>query len=254
MIRLIRRRLIIPRGDTGSFSIPTIGEVGESDVAIFGIFDPLTHKTSVMKKIQATYPILTINLVTEDTINLEPRKYNWDITIYKEPVYDEDGELIGAKEVNSYYSAFKLPVCEITEVALDMNKDRWKTSELTLDTNVYQAANNIQTVYPWERLQRSQLIEQLYQVAVENGYNGTRDEYLSKNAEVLNANEIITGKLDSFPIPGNIENIYFDNEKAILYYYQFIEGEIDTTSSKFADARIFIDEDNNTHLYIPIKK
>ena len=41
MIRLIQRRLIIPRGDTGSFSIPTIGTVGASDIAIFGIFDPL---------------------------------------------------------------------------------------------------------------------------------------------------------------------------------------------------------------------
>lgn len=253
MIRLIRRRLIIPRGDTGSFSIPTIGEIGESDVAIFGIFDPLTHKTLVMKKIQATYPTLTINLITEDTVNLEPRKYNWDITIYKEPVYDEDGELIGAKEVNSYYSAFKLPICEITEVALDMDKDRWKTSELTLDTNAYQAANNIQTVYPWEKLQRSQLIGQLYQVAVENGYTGTKDEYLTKYSEIFKANEIISGKVNDFPIPGDTQNLYFDNETHTLYYYQFFEGKTDTTIQELIGARIIIDDENNTHLYVPIK-
>ena len=43
MIRLIKRRLIIPRGDTGSFSIPTQGLVREGDLAVFGIFDTLTH-------------------------------------------------------------------------------------------------------------------------------------------------------------------------------------------------------------------
>ena len=68
MIRLIKRRLIIPRGDTGSFSIPTIGAVKEGDIAIFGIFDPLTHQTVLMKKINATESILTITLNSEDTI------------------------------------------------------------------------------------------------------------------------------------------------------------------------------------------
>ena len=44
MIRLLKRRLIIPRGDSGSFSIPTLGTVGENDIAVFGIFDILTHE------------------------------------------------------------------------------------------------------------------------------------------------------------------------------------------------------------------
>lgn len=140
----------------------------------------------------------------------------------------------------------------------DWNYERYRTRDLLLeyDKDIMPPrprAAGLKIIYPWESIMLSNFIDQLYQVAVENGYSGTKDEYLSKNAEVLNANEIITGKLDSFPIPGNIENIYFDNEKAILYYYQFIEGEIDTTSPKFADARIFIDEDNNTHLYIPIE-
>ena len=34
MIRLIQRRLIIPRGDTGSFTIPTQGTVGNNDIAV----------------------------------------------------------------------------------------------------------------------------------------------------------------------------------------------------------------------------
>jgi len=43
MIRLIQRRLIIPRGDTGEFSIPAITNKNTGDVAIFTIFDPLTQ-------------------------------------------------------------------------------------------------------------------------------------------------------------------------------------------------------------------
>jgi len=43
MIRLVRRALIIPQGDTGTFTIPTLGEVEEGDIAILSIYDTLTH-------------------------------------------------------------------------------------------------------------------------------------------------------------------------------------------------------------------
>jgi len=42
MIRLIQRRLIIPRGDTGSFTIPALKSMQPEDVAVFSIYDPLT--------------------------------------------------------------------------------------------------------------------------------------------------------------------------------------------------------------------
>lgn len=256
MIRLIRRRLIIPRGDTGSFSIPTIGTVSEGDIAIFGIFDPLTHKTLVMKKVAATEQNLTISLNSEDTINLEPRKYNWDITIYKEPIYDEDQELIGAAEVNSYYSAFKLPVCEITEVALDMDKDRWATAQLTLNTNNYQAANNIQTVYPWEKIQQSQLGQQMYAIAADNGYTGTQEEFLQHYADTFSNGTIAAGTINEFPIPGNPQDLYFDNTSGILYYYLSTTDEVDEALLQLVGVRVVETTENNittTHLYIPIK-
>ena len=50
MIRLIKRRLIIPRGDTGSFTIPTLTTVEQGDVAVFSVFDPLT-RTTILEKI-----------------------------------------------------------------------------------------------------------------------------------------------------------------------------------------------------------
>ena len=40
-----------------------------------------------------------------------------DIKIYNDPIYDEDGVLIDAAEINSYYSAFEEPLLIIKEVA-----------------------------------------------------------------------------------------------------------------------------------------
>ena len=117
MIRLIQRRLIIPRGDTGSFTIPTQGTVENGDIAVFSIYDPMTHITVFEKEVELTEEILTISFTHQDTVKIEPKKYVWDIKIYKNPQRDEDGLLIGGDEINSYYAAFSLPVCEIKEVA-----------------------------------------------------------------------------------------------------------------------------------------
>jgi hypothetical protein len=117
MIRLIQRRLIIPRGDTGSFTIPTQGTVEDGDIAVFSIYDPMTHTTVFEKEVDLTEEVLTIPFTHQDTVKIEPKKYVWDIKIYKNPQRDEDGLLIGGDEINSYYAAFSLPVCEIKEVA-----------------------------------------------------------------------------------------------------------------------------------------
>ena len=117
MIRLIQRRLIIPRGDTGSFSIPTQGAVEEGDIAVFSIFDTMTQTTVKEIIVPATEDYLTIPFTHEDTVNLAPKKYLWDIKIYKNPQYDIEGKLVNGDEINSYYAAFSLPICEIKEVA-----------------------------------------------------------------------------------------------------------------------------------------
>ena len=120
MIRLVQRRLIIPQGDTGTFTIPTQGTVEQGDVAIFSIFDNLTHKTVLEKKIPATAETLTFNFETEDTLGLEPddrgSRYSWDITIQRNPLYDENEELIHYDSIDSYYAAFGLPSCVIKRV------------------------------------------------------------------------------------------------------------------------------------------
>lgn len=119
MIRLIQRRLIIPRGDTGSFTIPTQGTVETGDIAILSIYDPLTQLTVCEKIIDATAETLTFNFTHSDTVNIEPsERYQWDIKIYRGPIY-ENNKLIGGTEIDSYYAAFgkEMPKCVIKQVA-----------------------------------------------------------------------------------------------------------------------------------------
>lgn len=125
MIRLIQRRLIIPRGDTGSFTIPALNTVEPTDIAIFSIFDPLTHRKILHKYVTPIGQVLNIVFSHNETANLPTGKYVWDIKFYKNPVFDEEGEVIDGEEVNSYYAGFSLPVCEIRETAEDWPIYEW---------------------------------------------------------------------------------------------------------------------------------
>lgn len=122
MIRVILRRIIIPRGDTGTFTIPTLTYVQEGDVAVFSVYDKLTHTTVLEKIIEATEGTIIVPFEHKDTVNIVPGKYLWDMKIYNRPEYDEDGILIGGKCINSYYSGFSLPVFEVTEVAENVSR------------------------------------------------------------------------------------------------------------------------------------
>ena len=114
MIRLVQKRLIIPRGDTGSFTIPTIA-AAQGNVAVFTILDPRTRTRLAPPKIlDASAPFLTVEFTHGDTVNLKPGRYLWDIKIYKNPVYSE-GELVDGEEIDSYYAGYMLPECEIRE-------------------------------------------------------------------------------------------------------------------------------------------
>jgi len=85
MVRMIQRRLIIPRGDTGSFSIPCLKPINEGDVAVFTIFDPKTHTKFPSKIANIEGDKLNIAFSHNDTVNLKPGKYLWDIKIYTNP-------------------------------------------------------------------------------------------------------------------------------------------------------------------------
>lgn len=120
MIRLIQRRLIIPQGDTGTFSIPMQGTMEQNDRALISIYDNLTHTVVLEKEMEQNENILSYTFASKDTIDLEPddrgSRYSWDITIQREPVYDEHNNLIRYDSVDSYYAAFSLPPCIIKRV------------------------------------------------------------------------------------------------------------------------------------------
>lgn len=114
MIRMIQRRLIIPRGDTGSFSIPYLKKINSGDVAVFTIFDIRTHTKLFQKVVAAEGDVLNVAFSHNETVNLKPGKYLWDIKIYTNPQFVDD-ELVNGEEIDSYYAGFSLPECEIRE-------------------------------------------------------------------------------------------------------------------------------------------
>lgn len=116
MIRTIGTRIIIPKGDTGSFHLTNKGENSENTVAVFSVKDPLTKKTVIEKIIDVSESSIKIEIESKDTKELPAGKYFWDLKLYKNPEYDEDGILIDALEIDSYYSAFESPLFIIKEV------------------------------------------------------------------------------------------------------------------------------------------
>lgn len=118
MIRVVQRRLIIPRGDTGTFTLPILPGTESEDVAVFSIYDPL-HKEVILQKLCTVEDEnFNIEFTHEDTVNIEPNKYVWDVKVYHNPEYEKGSSIpINGQGINSYYSAFSLPVCEVREYA-----------------------------------------------------------------------------------------------------------------------------------------
>ena len=116
-MRMIGTRIILPKGDTGFFTLPTRGKVNKGDIAVFSVKNPLTQTTVLEKYFDASEDHLLIRFEHEDTKELDTGKYLWDIKIYRSPIYDEDGLLIDAIDIDSYYSAFSQPQLIIKEVA-----------------------------------------------------------------------------------------------------------------------------------------
>lgn len=118
MLRIIGSRVMLPKGDTGSFRMPIKQElIDESTVVVFSVFDKLTRKTILEKQFgveEDGFCYISIN--HDDTKDLQVGKYFWDLKIYYMPVYDEDGILIDAMQIDSIYSTHHMATFLITEV------------------------------------------------------------------------------------------------------------------------------------------
>lgn len=107
MIRVLGNRIIISKGDTGIITIPNIYKHEQYAVAVLTVYDPLYKQIVIEKIIRANDEFLSFSFDYDDTKSLEPRKYEWDITVYLMPKYDEDGFPIWGQKVDSYYGARK---------------------------------------------------------------------------------------------------------------------------------------------------
>ena len=153
MIRLIQRRLIIPRGDTGSFTIPILTAAQGDCAAVFSIIEPAT-RSILFQKLAQIDDNITISFTHNDTVVLPVGQYLWDIKFYQNPVY-EHGMVVNGDEVDSYYAGYSLPICEIRPTgdnlpknALNDEQNRMVSAALkALEAGVRQTETNIQR-YP----------------------------------------------------------------------------------------------------------
>ena len=115
MIRVIQRRLIRPCGDTGTFTLPLLPTAQQGDIAVFSIYDPLTKTVLLRKSVEVVESEISFGFERDWTINIEPSdRYEWDVRIYHNPnEFDEENIPVNAESIDSYYSAFLLPPCEI---------------------------------------------------------------------------------------------------------------------------------------------
>lgn len=76
-------------------------------------------------------------------------------------------------------------------------------------------------VYPWESIGLSILGDQIYVLAAQSGYHGTREEFHHYFGSYLESSrwEILFETYDNFPAIGEQTKLYFDLEKNILYYW-----------------------------------
>lgn len=76
-------------------------------------------------------------------------------------------------------------------------------------------------IYPWEQTNLGILSMQLYTLAVNGGYTGSKEEFNHYFGYYLehNKQEIVFDNFSNFPQIGTDDKLYFDLEEKILYYW-----------------------------------
>lgn len=77
------------------------------------------------------------------------------------------------------------------------------------------------SVYPWESIGLNILGDQIYLLAAQSGYTGTREEFHQYFGTYLENNdwEILFEEFTNFPEIGEPDKLYFDLNEKILYYW-----------------------------------
>ena len=74
-------------------------------------------------------------------------------------------------------------------------------------------------VYPWENTSLSILNHQLYLIAVQNGFDGTEEDFKDLFTGYVGPRSIMFATYDKFPETGITDKLYFDLETKNLYYW-----------------------------------
>lgn len=107
----------------------------------------------------------------------------------------------------------------------DIAYERRRTRDLLLEYNVdimppHPRAAGLSMIYPWENIELSNLIIQLYSFAARSGYEGTIEEFKAVFGSYLQNKQIIFDTFNNFPEIGELNKLYFDTEENILYYWE----------------------------------
>lgn len=74
-------------------------------------------------------------------------------------------------------------------------------------------------VYPWENTSLNILMQQLYILAIQNGFEGTMDDFKKLFSSYVGARSIMFATYANFPEEGTTSKLYFDLEEKVLYYW-----------------------------------
>lgn len=74
-------------------------------------------------------------------------------------------------------------------------------------------------IYPWENLNTSAFLQQLFHLAANSGFEGTENEFKEQFGSYLQGKQIIYANFIDFPEIGELNKLYFDLEEKILYYW-----------------------------------
>ena len=75
-------------------------------------------------------------------------------------------------------------------------------------------------IYPWEDASLTYLNNQLYLIALQNGFEGTIEDFKDLFTSYVGARSIMFATYDTFPTIGIANKLYFDLNEKILYYWQ----------------------------------
>ena len=141
------------------------------------------------------------------------------------------------------------------------NRERKRTRDrlLQYDFSIIPAhphSAGLPMIYPWENLMFNELQNALLQLAKKHGYTGDDNAFYDK---FFNVSSIMRSPFANFPIPGQEDSLYLDEDTDILYYFKQTSNTIDIQTAASNGIVIVgnkVDQNTNetiTYMYIPVR-